>query len=91
MTREEFNERVSKPVTVLEYKTIEFVYNYHPAIDNINGKNQIVMIYENGGMQVIKDMCPTAQLGKEIVEKMKSLRCELDDLKERYNRLSCGK
>ena len=90
MTREEFNERVTKQVTVQEYKIIDFVYNFHPAIDNVNGKNQIVMIYEHGGMQVIKDMESTANKGREMIKKMQALRYELDELSEAYKRLAYG-
>ncbi len=90
MTREEFNERVTHPVTVEEYRTIEYVYNHHPAIDNVNGKNQIVMLYELGGMAVMKDMVDRAREADNMLEEMKNLRRGLEQVEKDYENLSKG-
>lgn len=87
MTREEFNERVTQPVFPAEYKIIDFVYNFHPAISNTNGKNQIVMIYEYGGMRVIRDMLPTAQEAEKIASEIQRTQNRLDELKRSYEKL----
>ena len=44
MTREEFNSRASLPVSAEQYQTIEYVYQYHPVIDAVKGKDQIAQL-----------------------------------------------
>lgn len=34
MMKEEFEKLVTRPFTASEYKEIEYVYNYHPSIEN---------------------------------------------------------
>lgn len=62
MLRGEFEYLIGKEVTDEEYKLIEKVYMYHPAIKASGGKEQIAEIYKVGGMSVIRNMEETADL-----------------------------
>ena len=64
MTREEFEAHVAKVLpegktapdpTDAEYKLIEYVYNFHPAISETDGKEQIAELYVKFGMCLIND------------------------------------
>lgn len=54
MTKQEFEIRLEdgKTVTGEQYKVIEYVYMYHPAIDAVRGKDQIAILYDMFGMTV---------------------------------------
>jgi hypothetical protein len=41
-----------------EYNTVEFVYSWHPSINNTDGKKQISETYQRGGISAIKKMVP---------------------------------
>lgn len=56
MTKQEFEERTTRPVSEKEYKIIEKVYTWHPSISETDGKNQIAMLYETFGMDFIRGM-----------------------------------
>lgn len=58
MMKEEFEKLATRPFTASEYKEIEYVYNYHPSIEN---KAQIASLYDEFGMRIIRDMRPTAE------------------------------
>ena len=45
MTIAEFNSRVSSPVSAEQYRTIEYVYQFHPVIDPVKGKDQIAQLW----------------------------------------------
>lgn len=51
-----------------DYLAIEMVYTYHPAIDAVHGKMQIAQIFAYGGMEVIRDMVPSAYLRMVVRE-----------------------
>lgn len=51
------------------YKTIEYVYTWHPIIDNVNGKYQIALLYIHFGMKFINTMVPLAQKAEELDKK----------------------
>lgn len=71
-----------------DYKSVEFVYTWHPAIDEVNGKDQIARIYVDFGMSVISDMVPRSRLMMEketecmrIQSSLNELKCEIEDIK----------
>lgn len=69
MLKQEFISRLPKGTklpTDQEYTLIEKVYLYHPSIDDVQGKDQIALIYTSFGLSVIRDMLPRA----EVVEKL---------------------
>ena len=91
MTREEFTNRVTvKEPTTKEYGIIEMVYTHHPAIDEVQGKEQIALLYNTFGMRVILDMLPTAMKAKEIEEEKYALRVKMAELKADYEALATG-
>ena len=52
--------------TDAEYKVIEYVYTWHPTIDNVYGKRQIANLYYFGGMSVILNMVDTASEAEDL-------------------------
>jgi len=60
MMKPEFEKLIGKMVSNEEYSTIEYVYTWHPAISETEGKDQIVRLYTDYGMTVIEDMVERA-------------------------------
>jgi hypothetical protein len=60
MMKNEFEKLIGNPVSDEEYSTIEYVYAWHPAIDEVKGKSQIADLYMYYGMTVIEDMVERA-------------------------------
>lgn len=69
MNRLEFEEQLIKyagdkgnvrAFTEEEYVKIEYVYIWHPAINPVGGKRQIVILWQEFGMGMINDMYPVA-------------------------------
>lgn len=90
MMIEEFEKLVGKTVKAEEYKVIELVYTWHPAISNTTGKKQMADLYTNFGMSVIKGMVPVAQKMSEIDNERRKLQAKMDMLKEREEMLKEG-
>lgn len=92
MTKQEFEVRLTgeKTVTDEQYKEIEYVYNYYPAISNISGKDQIAILYDMFGMTVIKDMYPRAHRAEELEREIREARIKLDNLTNTYYMLEHG-
>lgn len=72
-----------------DYKIIENVYMYHPAIDDIRGKEQIVYLYKEFGMTVIKDMEKRALQYKRTLEQINEHERMIMNIKERLKELEC--
>ena len=91
MTIQEFKERTKKPVTDSDYKKIEFVYTYHPAISETEGKDQIGYLYNTFGMRIIEDMTDTAEKAEEMLYNIRTTESKLMQLKEEYQQLKTAK
>lgn len=90
MMKDEFEKISGIEVSVEDYKEIEFVYMFHPAISDTKGKIQIAEIYKNGGMLVIRAMKDMAERGKDIDHEIGRLEKELAFQKKRYEMLKSG-
>lgn len=90
MMKHEFEERVNATVTEEQYRVIEYVYNWHPSIDNGCGKEQIATIYKIGGMRLIRDMYNTAVEAEKFDLELREIRQELEAKQESYERFLRG-
>lgn len=71
-----------------EYKTIEYVYTYHPVFDtDIDPKTKAARLYIDGGIRLFKDMIPTAKKAEELEKEIRSLRAALDSKKAEFEKL----
>ena len=70
-----------------DFKVIEFVYTYHPAISEVQGKEQIALLYMTFGMTVINDMKPRALKARELESKIAKARADYDNAMKEYNEL----
>lgn len=61
MMKAEFEAMAGKSVTDEEYKVIEAVYTWHPAINDTTGKDQMKTLYTQFGFGVIRGMLPVAE------------------------------
>lgn len=87
MTREEFAKHVQaqRPeltgqVSDREWKLIERVYTFHPAISETDGKRQVALLYAEFGIRIFVDMAETAQ-SMEVIER------EIREAKSHYDTL----
>ena len=71
MMKHEFEELVGYPVSNDDYKVIEMVYMYHPAIREYGGKDQIATLYKICGMPLINSMVQEAKEAMEDEQKRK--------------------
>ena len=94
MTYDEFTRKCeqltgAKNISVSDndFKVIEFVYTYHPAINEVRGKEQIALLYTTFGMTVINDMKSRALKARELECKIAKARAEYDNAMNEYNEL----
>lgn len=86
MTKIEF-ENSGATISDSDFEVLNFVYTFHPAISEVKGKEQIAHLYATLGMRVILDMVNTATQAKEIEEKIRFHKNELEKLKEAFAEL----
>lgn len=91
MNKQEFEARLhGGMVSDRDFAKILEVYNSHPSIDAVKGKDQIAELYEKFGMRIIEDMLPTAREAAAMIDEMRSLNIKLDKLKDAYEKLKRG-
>lgn len=88
MMQSEFEKLIGRRVDDDDYRVIEYVYTWHPAIDNVRGKQQIADLYKIGGMGVISDMIRTAKLAERLENKICAIRGQIRDLQQEIETLS---
>lgn len=91
MMKEEFEKLVGTEVADSDYKIIEYVYQFHPAITDMNGKKEIAAIYQlSNGMDIIRSMVPTAEIQAELEKEMRIAQQTVADIRKRMERVKNG-
>ena len=91
MTDTEFLNRLpegTRKPTDSEFDTIQFVYNYHPSIHPVSGKDQIAMLYSTFGMRIICDMYETAKRAQELEDERRRLKVRLQEIMQEEEELA---
>lgn len=85
MTYEEFTTLARRRISIDAYrKTVEPVYNYHPAIPD---KETAAKLYDMCGLKVFRDMRQTADRVKWFSEEQKRIRSEIDGLRGKMDEI----
>lgn len=85
MQKHEFESRINAEVSESEYRIIEYVYNYLPAMN----KDNIAMLYQmQNGMEIIRNLLPAAKEAEAIETKMLMVRNQINDLQKELNKLN---
>lgn len=82
MMKLEFEDLIQERISSDDYRIIETVYNYHPALNEFCAKQRIADIYQTYGMGLILDMYPTAVQMRNYEQKIDLLRSQLRELEE---------
>lgn len=91
MTRQEFENLAGVSVSVDDYKVIETVYAWHPCISEVNGKNEIVKLFQWGGMRIMHDMFHAATKTRDLREELDEHLLEAERLKQDIRDVETGK
>ena len=83
MMKEEFEKLNGQAISNADWETIEFVYIWHPSISETDGKQQIVDLYKNGGMLVIKGMVEAATYARELNIERQEYESKIRRIKQR--------
>lgn len=88
MQKQEFEEKIEKPVTDEQYKAIETVYMWHPSVRNTSGKDEVAELYKSFGMTIFYDMLPRAMKAKDLDEQLRKAQGEVQRIQEKIEELS---
>lgn len=90
MMKHEFEKRVGVEISDQSYKIIETVYNWHPAINEVGGKDQIAALYDTGGMPLIKSMLEVSHIMMELERERQQAMRHMEEIKRRIKVVTSG-
>lgn len=90
MQKQEFEQRIQTTISDEEYRIIDKVYTWHPAICDDGGKDQIADLYREGGMTIIKNMEETADAMIELDRQERDIMKQLEEIRQRKTRVAAG-
>ena len=94
MTKKEFLEKAGNNITVSDenFRIIDYVYQYHPSIqnNNVKGIEQMIDLYKNYGMALIKNMVYLANERRKLQNRMQDLKRDLENCQLEMNRMKEG-
>lgn len=90
MQKREFEEMIEHPVSDAEYRVIETVYQWHPSVKEVSGKEEVAELYKSFGMAIFHDMLPRAEKNRELENKLRHAQAEVERIKAEMEELSRG-
>lgn len=96
MQRSEFAYELEKlgkkdDLTDQQYKEVEYVYTYYPAISETVGKRQIAELLATFGMTIIYDMTPRAEEAEKLELDLMAARHKVTVAEEALRNLKYAK
>lgn len=83
--------KVGAPIpTQEEYRLIEFVYNFHPSINEVTGKKQVAWLWCEFGLSIFNDMHPKAVKAEELERALMIARDTVTSLEGKLKALKEG-
>ena len=87
MTKREFEERIEKTVSDADYGIIEMVYQFHPSIKEVSGKDEVAELYKSFGITIFIDMFPRAEKACELDSRLRHAKAEVERIEEEIGEL----
>lgn len=85
MTYEEFTALAKREISTTEYhEVVEPVYTCHPAIPN---KETAAKLYDLCGLQVFRDMKPTAKRMEQLEDEEHKINCAINEMRSRLDEI----
>lgn len=85
MTYEEFTALAKREISTTEYhEVVEPVYTYHPAIPN---KETAAKLYDLCGLQVFRDMKPTAKRMEQLEDEERKINGAINEMRRRLDEI----
>lgn len=88
MQKREFEEMIEHPVSDAEYRVIETVYQWHPSVKEVSGKEEVAGLYKSFGMAIFHDMLPRAEKNHELENKLRHAQVGVERIKAEMEELS---
>lgn len=90
MLKTEFEGLVGRTLSDECYDIVETVYTFHPCISETKGKEQIGKLYQMGGMRLMRDMYPVAEVARKLEDKIRDGQRIVQDARDMLSRLATG-
>ncbi len=90
MIKEEFRDLVGLEVSDENYAVIEQVYQFHPAVSEVSGKEEVAELYKSFGMLVFYDMLPRAEKNRELERQLRQVQEDEERIKQEMEKLTHG-
>lgn len=92
MNKQEFLDRIKSTniPTFEQYEEIQYVYTWHPAIDEVTGKDQIARLWDIGGIRLIRDMKSTAEKAQALEHQIAVAEAKVQKLRSALMDLAIG-
>ena len=92
MWKTEFEELIQGTISDQDYKVIEKVYQFHPAVSETCGKEEVAELYKSFGMTVFYDMLPRAEKSSGLEQweypERRVERAEIEKMKKSLRKVS---
>lgn len=92
MNKQEFLDRIKSTniPTFEQYEEIQYVYTWHPSINEVTGKDQIAKLWDVGGIRLIRDMKSTAEKAQALEHQIAIAEAKVQKLRSALMDLAIG-
>jgi hypothetical protein len=82
MNYAEWVDRVKTDVSDEDWVVIHQVYQWHPMIPDVNGKDVLAKLYKQGGIGLMESMVPAANEAEKRYSRVREAQLALDVAKQ---------
>ncbi|MCM1120082.1 MAG: hypothetical protein NC543_12080 [bacterium] len=90
MVKEEFQDMIGQIISDQDYEIINTVYNFHPSVNEVSGKEEVAELYKSFGLAIFYDLLPRAERNCELERQLHRAQEKVEHIKQVMMELAHG-
>lgn len=87
MIKKEFEDMIGQIVSDRDYEIINKVYQFHPMVNEVSGKEEVAELYKSFGLAIFYDLLPRAERNCDLEKQLRFAQARVRHLEQEMEKL----
>lgn len=90
MIKKEFEDMIGQIISDRDYEIINKVYQFHPMVNEVSGKEEVAELYKSFGLAIFYDLLPRAERNCDLEKQLRFAQARVRHLEQEMEKLRQG-
>lgn len=90
MIKKEFEDMIGQIISDRDYEIINKVYQFHPMVNEVSGKEEVAELYKSFGLAIFYDLLPRAERNCDLKKQLRFAQARVRHIEQEMEKLRQG-